>query len=184
MAIDGMHTKSCLLCIYHVFMQVGIRYPSRTVYYTPPEEAEKQIIKGISTKAYLKVGKWVTKHKSLLPSTVTALGRVLRAEIKAAAAHLRVLWLSSSSNTLSAFNWADLHQQLRSKCPRLLQMLLAILPPRKRARMNHFMCFLVSMLAKATNKKASLVQSLISLLLLYGHASTQASIQQCVIMYI
>lgn len=143
------------------------------VYYAPPDEAEKQIIKGVTTKAYLKVGKWMTKHRSLLPSTIIALGRVVRAEVKIAATYLQVFGQSSSSNALLAFNWADLHQQLKCKCPHLVQLLLLMLPPRKRATMTHFVYFLVSMLTKATNKDASLVQSMVSLLLLYGHASSQ-----------
>ena len=45
------------------------------------------------------------------------------------------------------------------------------------------LCVVVAMLAKAKNKNAHLVQLLLSLVLLYGHSSSQVSEQTCTHIY-
>ena len=157
-------------------MQVGIYYPTRTECFITPNEAEKCVIKGITTRAYKKAGKGVVRHKSLLTSVLLELGHVLRTEVRRVAVFLQNFnQMTELSTILVTFNWSRLYSEFTTRCPLLLKLLMITLPAHKRANLHYCVCLVISMLAKATNERAALVQTLLSLILLYGHASSQVN---------
>ena len=159
-------------CVHALSIQVGIYYPSRVQYYLPPSGAEKKVIKGITTASYSKVGKGVVMHKQMLRHVLQAIGHVLQDEAYKVASYMASV-RPANEPIFMAFSWANLHRQFQMRCPNLLRILSLALPSQKRSSLYPCLCVIIAILAKANNKKADLVQLLLSLVLLYGHASSQ-----------
>ena len=163
-------------------MQVGIYYPSRVEYFVPPSGPEKQVIKGVTTAAYKKVAKGVLRHNRILQHVMKAISTVLRVELHRVATYFASV-KPSHGDVFMTFTWSSLFEELKKRCPQLIRILTLVLPPRRRAQVYPCLCVVVAMLAKAKNKNAHLVQLLLSLVLLYGHSSSQVSEQTCTHIY-
>ena len=103
-----------------------------------------------------------------------SIGSLLREEV-----HRVALYLSSArpsqEEIFMTFSWSKLYQEFQRRCPQLLHILSLALPPQKRTKVHPCLCIIIAILAKAKNKNAHLVQILLSLVLLYGHTSSQVS---------
>ena len=158
-------------------MQVGIYYPSRVEYFVPTTGPEKQLIKGVTTAAYTKVAKGVIRHNRIMQHVIKAIGNVLREELHQVAAYFASV-KPSCGDAFMTFSWSSLFEELKKQCPQMIRILSLVLPPRKRTQVYPCLCVVIAMLAKAKNKNANLVQLLLSLVLLYGHSSSQVSGRQ------
>ena len=155
-------------------MQVGLYYPSRVEYFVPPSGPEKQLIKGVTTAAYTKVAKGVLRHRRIMQHVMKAISNVLREELHQVATYFASV-KPSCGDAFMTFSWSSLFEELKKRCPHFIRILSLVLPSRKRTEVYPSLCVVIAMLAKAKNKNAHLVQLILSLVLLYGHSSSQVS---------
>ena len=117
------------------------------------------------------------KHPQLKKQVCSELGRAFCAELKQATAQdSNSLIKKTDMDTISTFNWETLQDDLKQHCRQLLQFLHLFVPHNKRKRVGGVMSLIVAMLARLTNQRARLVQTVVSLILLAGHATKQVSL--------
>ena len=105
--------------------------------------------------------------KSLKPS--------LRAECKAAGKYFATTIDGNKAATLIAFDWMEAFQKLKTICPILVEILHGTMPSHKREHLQSSVCLILAILGKIQNKNSFVIQNILSLILLIGHASAQVS---------
>ena len=129
--------------------------------------------RSLKASALLRLGRsprGLISMQRLLLAAVRDLSKLLSGEVQRVAAYI-ASEVPRISRTLLNFRWTNLQQQLESQCPHLLTFLGLIQQWRDKQQL--LLLLIVAMLAKARNKHAHLIQLLISLVLLYGHASSE-----------
>lgn len=112
-------------------------------------------------------------------TVIKSLQPLLRAECQAAGRYFASTIDGSKAATLIAFDWMETFQKLRMISPILVKLLNGAMPSRKRNRLQSSVCLILGILGKIQNKNAFLIQNIISLILLIGHASAQVSLHAC-----
>ena len=107
-----------------------------------------------------------------------AIGMDIRRQLKRLTATTSSSMIKQSDATaIRTFSWDVLFTDLQSHSKHLCDFLLLMVPGKKRESAKSMVSLIVAMLAKMTNQKAALVQSVISLILFAGHASSQVSLR-------
>lgn len=113
-------------------------------------------------------------HPQLKNLVKTERGRAFRSEFKKATADSSNSILNrSDAVSIRSFSWEMLKADLTQHCNLLLKFLQLCVPQSKRERAGGVLSLIIAMLAKFTNQRARLVQTVISLVLLAGHATKQ-----------
>ena len=152
-----------------------IQYPSRPVFCTPIL-LDRDIIKSVARKNYLATAKHILKHCQLRALITAALGREIRNELKqATGANSTSVINNRDAQSLRSFSWENLKSDLAQNCGKLFNILQLCIPQRKRDISNGIVCLIIAMLAKRTNQRARYMETVLSLMLLSGHATNQVS---------
>ena len=121
------------------------------------------MIKALSRKNYHAAARHIITHPKLKSLVNSALGRVFRNELKKAT--------SSDSNSIinrtdavciRSFSWETLKADLSLHCNMLLEFLQLCVPQHKREQAGGVLSLIIAMLAKFTNQRARLVQTVLS----------------------
>lgn len=157
-------------------MQVLIKYPSKPVYCTPLVY-DRDIIKSLVQKHYHAAAKHVLEHRQLRGLVIAELGQQMRMELKkATGCSSDSLITRHDARSLQSFAWASLESDLIQHCGQLHGFLQLCVPRRKRKQARGILSLVIAMLGKFANQKARYVETVLSLMLLSGHATSQVSI--------
>lgn len=142
-----------------------------------PAKLERDIIKALSCKRFVAAAGKIMQHSLMRATVYKAIGMDSRRQLKRiTAATSSSMIMQSDPAAIRAFSWDELFTNMQSHSKHICEFLLLMLPRQKRERAKSMVSLIVAMLAKMTNQKAGLVQSVISLLLFAGHASSQVSV--------
>lgn len=113
-------------------------------------------------------------HPQLKNLVKIELGRAIRVELKkATASGSNSIINSTDAVSIRSFSWEKLKADLTQHCDLLLKFLQLCVPQSKCEQASGVLSLIIAMLAKFTNQRARLVQTVISLVLLSGHATKQ-----------
>ena len=167
-----LNTHSC------IHIQVLIKYTSKPVYCTPLMY-DRDIIKSLAHKHYYAAAKHILDHRQLRKLVIAELGQHMRNELKkATGSSSDSLITRHDVQSLQSFSWVNLEADLIQHCGQLHDFLRLCVPKQKRNQARGILSLIIAMLGKFTNQKARFVETVISLMLLSGHATSQVSIHQ------
>lgn len=159
-------------------VQVLIKYPTKPVYCTPLVY-NRDIIKSLACKHYQSAAKHVLDHHHLRKLVIAELSQHMRKELgKATGSSSDSLITRHDAHSLQSFSWGNLENDLIQHCGQLHEFLKLCVPKQKRNQARGILSLIIAMLGKLTNQKARFVETVISLILLSGHATSQVSIHQ------
>lgn len=143
-----------------------------------PAKLERDIIKALSCKRFVAAAAKIMQHSFMRATVYKAIGMDIRRQLKRLTATTSSSMIKQSDATaIRTFSWDVLFTDLQSHSKHLCDFLLLMVPGKKRESAKSMVSLIVAMLAKMTNQKAALVQSVISLILFAGHASSQVSLR-------
>ena len=156
-----------------------IKYPSRPVFVTPIL-LDRDIIKSVARKNYQAAAKHILEYCQLRGFITAALGQEIHNELKqATGANSTSVITNRDAHTLTSFSWENLTNDLAKNCGKLFNILQLCIPQRKRDISNGVICLIIAMLAKQTNQRARYMETVLSLMLLSGHATNQVFMCRC-----
>lgn len=132
------------------------------------------VIKALARKNYHAAGRHIMGHPQLKKLVQSELGRLLRSELKEATSVGSTSVINrADAASIRSFSWEALKDDLALHCKQLLNFLQLCVPQHKREQAGGVLSMIIAMLAKFTNQRARLVQTVLSLVLMSGHATKQ-----------
>ena len=151
-------------------------YPSRPLFCTPIL-LDRDIIKAVACKNYQSAAKHLLEHPQIRAFTTAEIGHEIRNELKQATGASSMSVINSrDARSLKSFSWEKLKSDLVQNCGKLFRFLQLCIPKKKRDISDGVISLIIAMLAKRTNQRARFVETVLSLMLLSGHATNQVNI--------
>ena len=131
----------------------------------------------MALKKYHTAAKHIFGHHELRGIVIAELGRHIRAELrKATGDNSESIINQHNAGSLQSFSWESLETDLSKNCVQLHNFLQLCVPKRKLMNSRGMLSLIIAMLAKFTNQKVRYVETILSLMLLSGHATNEVSI--------
>ena len=159
-------------------------YPSGPRYVTPILQ-DRKVIKAVSRKNYRTAAKSILAHPQLSKFVTSELAQGFRTELKKVTANGSTSVVNRTDvATVRSFSWEMLRDDLTQHCSLLHKFLQLCVPQKKRECAGGVLSLFIAMLAKMTNQRSRLVQTVLSLILLAGHATKQVSMIDVCILHV
>ena len=157
----------------HVLFQVQVAYPSRSKSFvlTP---SRRSLGKALGRGSRQTLAKYAIHDARIRAHLVNCLKKSVKSEIKALCS--KSVLLQKGKDSMCSFRWEQLQTDLHDKAPVLSGLLHACIPSTSKCNPAAIVGMCVSILAKARQPTACLVQRVVSLVLYAGHASKQVGV--------
>ena len=158
---------------YFIHFQVQVAYPSRSKSFvlTP---SRRSLGKALGRGSRQSLAKHAVHDARIRAHLVNCLKKSVKSEIKALCS--KSLLLQKGKDSICSFRWEQFQADLHDKAPVLSGLLHGCIPSTSRCNPAAIVGMCVSILAKARQPTACLVQQLVSLVLYAGHASKQVGV--------
>ena len=143
--------------------------------YRYPKGSLKRIVRLACNGKVGSIVKFALKDPSMKNQVISKVGEIMRNELKVfCSKKFDSVLLESSQAALEYFSWESMWQEMAKATPVMMSLFCSCLSRRAdKDKLKPVICMCTAMLAKSRNPKLNLVQAIISLILLAGHASKQ-----------
>ena len=146
--------------------------------YRYPKGSLKKVVRLACNGKIGSVVKFALKDPSMKSEVISKVGDSMRKELKSFCSNtFNSVLVETSQAALEYFSWESMWQEMAKATPVIMSLFSTCLSHQAdKAKLKPIICMCTAILAKSRNPKLCLVQSIISLILLAGHASKQVSI--------
>ena len=146
--------------------------------YRYPKGSLKKLIRLACHGKVGSVVRFALKEPCMKTQVISKVGEIMKSELKLfCSKKFDSILLETSQAALEYFSWESMWLEMVKATPVIMSLFCGCLSQKaNKDKLKPIICMCTAVLAKCRNPKLCLMQSIISLILLAGHASKQVSI--------